>query len=649
MPQQDSKGSLSRRDFIKSSGTVLASAFTGGLASIGVAEDQVYQYIVVGSGAGGGPVAVNLARAGKRVLLLEAGDSSENQNYRIPAFWGASTEDPAYSWNFFGRQNSQYDSKNSNHTQGKGVLYPRAATVGGCTAHNAMITMYPHQSDWEHLAKLTGDRSWNPTSMRRYYQKVEDARYLSYSAARAKRRGKRGWLKLERTAPDLIAKDPVLAEFVLAAAEEFGLGSAAMGKLARLDSAVLRKLLDRDPNDWKYVAEELEGIVTTPRATFNGRRSGTRELILEAKASLRNFTLTTNALVTRVLFKPGSASEVVGVEYLEGRSLYEADPRSIRVDRLLAARHQTRKVARLAPGGEVILSGGAFNTPQLLMLSGIGPKAELERHRIPVRVRLEGVGKNLQDRYEVGVITRLKRPLDILKGCTFGGAEDACLTEYQKDPARSFYGTNGLVLGIKKRSRADKRDPDLYLFALPGYFKGYHPGWAANALKPDHLTWVVLKGHTRNTAGTVTLRSADPTATPEINFRYFSEGNDTSGDDLNAVVEGVRLARRINARGNFARHVSEEVYPSKHVQGDSDMREFVQKEAFGHHASCTSKMGNSNDPLSVVDGNFRVHGVRNLRVVDASVFARIPGLFIVAPTYMIAEKASEAILRSAKS
>jgi choline dehydrogenase len=204
-------------------------------------------------------------------------------------------------------------------------------------------------------------------------------------------------------------------------------------------------------------------------------------------------------------------------------------------------------------------------------------------------------------------------------------------------------------MGVKKHSKADGRDADLYMFALPGYFKGYHPGWAANALQADHISWVVLKGHTQNTAGSVTLNSDDPTATPNIDFRYFTDGNDSSGDDLDAVVEGVRHVRRINRYSNFRRHVDSEAFPSKSVKTEKDVREFVQREAFGHHASCSNKMGNSHDPMAVVDGNFRVHGVKNLRVVDASVFPKIPGLFIVVPTYMISEKASEIILRGSNA
>lgn len=636
---------LTRRNFIKGSGAAVASLSLGMGATAHAEAEETYQYIVVGSGAGGGPVCVNLAKAGKRVLLLEAGDTSENDNYRIPAFWGASTEDPKYAWSFFGKQNSQYDTKSSNYTPGKGILYPRAATLGGCTAHNAMITMYPHARDWENLARLTQDSSWGPEAMREYYMRLEDARYLSPAEAVQKKRGKRGWLKVERTNPDLVGSDPVLRQFVIAAALEAGIDHSIIERAVSLDNVGLKQILKSDPNDWDWIVDGRDGIVTTPKATFRGRRSGTREAILSAHAQhRRNFTIKTNALVTRVLMR---GKKAIGVEYLEGTSLYEADPRSNYGERRRATVFGFRKVAKLAEGGEVILAGGAFNTPQMLMLSGIGSREELERHRIPVRVRLEGVGKNLQDRYEVGVITKLKKPLDLLKGCSFGGTPDRCMDDYSSEPSQSFYGTNGLVLGVKKRSKDDGRDPDLYLFALPGYFKGYYPGWAANALKADHLTWVVLKGCTQNTAGSVTLRSADPTDTPEINFRYFGDGNDAQGDDLDAVVAGVQHVRRVNRRLNFRKHTEKEAFPGKGVKSERDLREFVQREAFGHHASCSNKMGDAGDPMAVVDGDFRVHGTENLRIVDASVFPKIPGLFIVVPTYMIAEKASDVILRDA--
>jgi choline dehydrogenase len=132
---------------------------------------------------------------------------------------------------------------------------------------------------------------------------------------------------------------------------------------------------------------------------------------------------------------------------------------------------------------------------------------------------------------------------------------------------------------------------------------------------------------------------------PHVNFRYFEEGNDPSEDDLEAVVEGVEFVRRMMSRASEV--IARELVPGESVETREQIREFVRNEAWGHHASCTCKMGPEADEMAVVDSDFRVHGTRNLRVVDASVFPRIPGFFIVTAVYMISEKASDVILSDA--
>ena len=181
---------------------------------------------------------------------------------------------------------------------------------------------------------------------------------------------------------------------------------------------------------------------------------------------------------------------------------------------------------------------------------------------------------------------------------------------------------------------------------MPAFFPGYFPGYSQKLLGERNLfTWAILKAHTRNTAGTVTLRSADPRDVPAINFRYFEEGNDADGDDLQSVVTGVQLVRRLMA--NAGDCVEREVLPGPEVQTPSEIAEFVRTHAWGHHACGTCRIGPAGDPLAVVDSRFRVHGVERLRVVDASVFPRIPGFFIVTPIYMVSEKASDVILKDA--
>jgi choline dehydrogenase len=153
----------------------------------------------------------------------------------------------------------------------------------------------------------------------------------------------------------------------------------------------------------------------------------------------------------------------------------------------------------------------------------------------------------------------------------------------------------------------------------------------------------VLKAHTRNNAGTVTLRSSDPRDTPEVNFRYFDEGSDTSGEDLDGVVEGIKFVRQMTRALKSEEIIAEEELPGSQVQSDAELRDYVRNNAWGHHASCTCAIG-AKEKGGVLTSDFKVHGTRGLRVVDASVFPRIPGFFIVSAVYMIGEKAADVIL-----
>ncbi len=189
-------------------------------------EAAGYEYIIVGSGAGGGPLAANLARRGHRVLLMEAGDDSGGDHYKVPAFHTLASEDPTMRWDFFvqhyaDRQAARRDSKYS-ELHG-GIYYPRAGTLGGCTAHNAMIMIYPHNSDWDHIAALTGDASWSSASMHEYFQRLENCRYVKPPADSEDdpgRHGFNGWLATSLPGKDIILKvfkDPQLRRMVLTA------------------------------------------------------------------------------------------------------------------------------------------------------------------------------------------------------------------------------------------------------------------------------------------------------------------------------------------------------------------------------------------------------------------------------------------------
>jgi choline dehydrogenase len=296
----------------------------------------------------------------------------------------------------------------------------------------------------------------------------------------------------------------------------------------------------------------------------------------------------------------------------------------------------------------VILAGGTFNTPQILQLSGIGSASLLEQYKIPVRVDLPGVGANLQDRYEVSIVSKMKRRVRLLTDATMRppvppAKPDRYLQQWI-DRGRGIYTTNGAVMTVLRKSSKALRNPDLLIFGLVTNFRGYYPRYSLDVSSAyDYFTWTVLKGYTRNTGGRVTIRSADPQDVPHIDFNYFDPGQDPNGEDLEAVVDGVEFARKLMAplREEL---VEREEQPGEHVKTRDQLREFVRNEAWGHHASGTCKIGRRDDRLAVLDSEFRVYGTQGLRVVDASVFPRIPGLFIVSAVYTIAEKASDVIL-----
>ena len=389
-----------------------------------------------------------------------------------------------------------------------------------------------------------------------------------------------------------------------------------------------------DPNDWRLVKGDAVGIRLPPLSTFRGGRNGTREFLLDVQEKYAgNLTIELDALATKVLFD--DTNRAIGVEYLKGERLYQAH---------YQPSDQPGETKSVRASREVILAGGAFNTPQLLMLSGIGPEEELKKHGIDVRVHLPGVGQNLQDRYEVGVVNRMKKNWKVLEGALFDNS-DAQYKEWQGSRS-GVYTTNGAVLAVIKKSVTSRPLPDLFCFAVVGKFRGYEPDYSRSILDHrNYLTWAVLKAHTNNTGGTVTLRSADPRERPDINFHYFDEGNDERQEDLESVVDGIEFVRETTA--HIQHLIEEEEAPGKDKMSREHLRQFVKDNAWGHHASCTCKIGTRDDPMAVLDTDLRVYGTQGLRVVDASVFPRIPGFFIVSSVYMVAEKAAEVILKAA--
>ncbi len=702
------------------------------LAAARSPDTTPFDYIIVGSGAGGGPLAARLAEGGKRVLLLEAGSDpaapgdppapgpieppaspthpQDRAVYRVPGLHGPSTEDPRMSWAFSVRHydddasqraDQKYEAAQDPAAQGgtgkAGILYPRASALGGCTAHHAMIMVKPNDGDWNRIAALTGDPGWRAQTMQGYFTRIEKCLYYEQYNGLLKRvvllyrlavkllaaihprwqldrggHGRNGWQPTSFIGPLLIAR---IARgdrtFLRLIAGVLRFLARQPGRMRALWRAVLRLQIVQlfDPNFGASRASASGQAALIPVGTDGRQRIGVRERLLQvAQQWPQRLVIAGGTLATRVVFCRGEdAPRAHGVSVLHGYGLYRAGD----VDAPIAAA-ATQEVQYFARE-EVVLAGGAFNTPQLLMLSGIGERASLqplgiegprdaEGRPVAALIDLPGVGRNLQDRYEVGMVCRTRSPLRALDGVRFeaDALDDPALNQWRQG-GEGLYTTSGGTLAFMLRTgHSPGADPDLFVFGVPVAFRGYYTGWSRQLLRAtmstpedtrDLWTWVLLKAYTSNNAGCVRLRSASPLQQPDILFRSFGEGPPEHVRDLDALCNGVAFMRRLNAAVPV---ISEEIQPGpSRADGSEALRQWVRDEAWGHHASGTCRMGSDPwradpdrlaDREAVLDSQMRVHGVRGLRVVDASVFPTIPGYFLVTPVFMIAEKAADLML-----
>jgi choline dehydrogenase len=529
-----------------------------------------YDYVIVGGGSAGSALANRLsADAGNRVLVLEAGRS----DLRIDPF----IHMPAALTIPIGNRlyDWKYESEPEPWMGGRRVYHARGKVLGGSSSINGMIFQRGNPLDYERWGADEGMGSWDFASCLPYFKRMENC---LAAAPDDPFRGHDGPLVLERGP----ASSPLFQAF-FAAVQEAGYP------------------LTDDVNGYRQ-----EGFAPFDRNVHRGRRLSAARAYLHPVMDRPNLTVQTRAFVTRVLFE---GSRAVGVEYRHGRGPVQT-----------------------VRAGEVVLCGGAINTPQLLQLSGVGNGSELRALGIDVVADLPGVGENLQDHLEVYIQHACKQPVSIAPGMKWWrkpviGAEWLFLR-------RGLGASNHFEAGGFVRSNDDVAYPNLMFHFLPIAVR-YDGSMPAG----DHGYQVHIGPMYSDARGTLKITSADPRVKPAMRFNYLS-----TEQDRREWVEAVQVARSIFAQPAFAPYSDGEISPGPEIETPEQILSWVAKDAeTALHPSCTAKMG--TDPLSVVDPtSMKVHGLEGLRVADASAMPYVTNGNIYAPVMMLAEKSADLIL-----
>jgi len=528
-------------------------------------------YVIVGGGSAGSAMANRLSVDPENSVLVLEAG-------RRDSWWDVYIHMPAALT--FPIGNSHYDWMYSSDPEpemnGRKVSHGRGKILGGSSSINGMIFQRGNPLDFERWAADPGMETWDYAHCLPYFKKMETT-----LAGADEWRGGDGPLLLERGK----TKNPLFGAF-FKATQEAGFE------------------LTTDVNGYRQ-----EGFAAFDRNVFRGRRYSAATAYLKGIRRRKNLTVKTRAQVTKILF---DGKRAIGVEYTDRKGKLHT-----------------------VHAGETILCGGAFNSPQLLQLSGVGNAAYLNSIGVTPIHDLPGVGENLQDHLEVYVQHSCKQPVSLNPNLAFWrrpfiGARWLFL---RSGPGAS----NHFEAGGFARSNEDVAYPNLMFHFLPIAVR-----YDGTAPEGGHGYQVHIGPMYSDARGCVRITSADPKSAPSILFNYLS-----TEQDKREWVEAIRTARAIMKQAAFSEFNSGEISPGDSVATDEEILEWVRQDGeTAYHPSCTNKMG--TDEMAVVDPlTMKVRGLEGIRVVDASVMPYVTNGNIYAPVMMIAEKAADLILGNA--
>ncbi|QFP63985.1 choline dehydrogenase [Brucella anthropi] len=458
------------------------------------------------------------------------------------------------------------------HIGGRSLVTPRGKVLGGSSSINGMVYVRGHARDYDHWSE-SGARGWAYADVLPYFKRMENS-----SGGQEGWRGTNGPLYIQRGKRD----NPLFHAFVEAGYE-----------------AGFEVTED-------YNGEKQEGFGPMEQTIHNGRRWSAANAYLKPALKRPNVKLV-KGLARKIVLE---GKRAVGVEIEAGRSFS-----TIRARR------------------EVIIAASSINSPKLLMLSGIGPAAQLKEHGIEVVADRPGVGQNLQDHLEVYIQQECTQPITLYSKLNlFSKAKIGAEWLFFKtgDGATNHFESAAFL-----RSKAGVEYPDIQYHFLPVAIR-----YDGKAAAQSHGFQAHVGPMRSKSRGSVTLRSANPREKPVIKFNYMSHE-----DDWADFRHCVRLTREIFGQAAFDAYRGAEIQPGAHVQSDDEIDNFIREHVESAFHPCgTCKMGAVDDPMAVVDAECRVIGVEGLRVADSSIFPRITNGNLNGPSIMVGEKASDHIL-----